>query len=67
VKKLSEELSIPLLAQIPLVQSIRESADSGRPITLESETEQALAFKALAQNTAQQVAIINAKKEEVPA
>ncbi len=60
VKKLAEELNIPLLAQIPLVQSIREGADIGRPSVMEKDTTQALSFIALAQNVAQQVAIKNA-------
>ena len=34
-KKLAEELNIPLLGQIPLVQSIREGGDSGMPIVLQ--------------------------------
>jgi len=31
-KRLAEELDIPLLGQIPLVQSIREGGDAGLPI-----------------------------------
>ena len=34
-KKLAEELNIPLLGQIPLVQSIREGGDNGEPIALQ--------------------------------
>jgi ATP-binding protein involved in chromosome partitioning len=61
VKNLAEEMQIPLLAQIPLVQSIREGADSGKPSVLEKDSPQALAFIELAQNVAQQVAIKNAE------
>ncbi len=60
VKQLSEELNVPLLAQIPLVQSIREGADAGKPAVLEKDTPQALSFIEMAQNVAQQVAIRNA-------
>jgi ATP-binding protein involved in chromosome partitioning len=60
VKDLSVELNLPLLAQIPLVQSVREAADAGRPAVLQDKTPQALAFMELAQNVAQQVAIHNA-------
>ncbi len=60
VKDLSEELNIPLLAQLPLVQSVREAADAGRPAVLQDNTPQAIAFMELAQNVAQQVAIHNA-------
>ena len=34
-KRLAEELQIPLLGQIPLVQSIREGGDEGTPIALQ--------------------------------
>lgn len=64
VKHLSEEMNIPLLAQIPLVQSIREGADAGKPSVMEKDTAQALSFIELAQNVAQQVAIKNAELVE---
>ncbi len=64
VKQLAEELNVPLLAQIPLVQSIREGADSGKPAVLEKDTPQALSFIEMAQNVAQQVAIRNAEVVE---
>ena len=35
-KQLAEELEIPLLGQIPLVQSIREGGDSGMPIAMQN-------------------------------
>lgn len=43
-KKLAEEMEIPLLGQIPLVQSIREAGDAGRPAVLQKDTPQAKAF-----------------------
>ena len=43
-KGLSEELDIPLIAQIPLVTSVRESGDAGRPAVLQNGTPQAEAF-----------------------
>lgn len=61
VKDLSEELNIPLLAQIPLVQSVREAADIGRPAVLQDNTDLSLAFIEVAQNVAQQVAIQNSQ------
>jgi ATP-binding protein involved in chromosome partitioning len=45
VKDLSEELNLPLLAQIPLVQSVREAADIGRPAVLQDNTDLSLPFK----------------------
>ena len=41
-KILSEQLEIELLAEIPLVQSIREAADAGRPAILQGSTPIAL-------------------------
>jgi ATP-binding protein involved in chromosome partitioning len=67
VKDLAEELKMPLLAQLPLIQSVREAADAGRPAVMQDNTPQALAFIELAQNVAQQVAICNATKAEVVA
>ena len=62
-KELAEANGVPLLGQIPIVQSIRESGDSGYPaIMKEGVTEEA--FTALAEETARQVAIRNAKQEQ---
>lgn len=59
-KKLAQENNIPLLGQIPLVQGICESGDKGSPIALDASSPMSEAFRLLAQNTAQQVAIRNA-------
>jgi len=58
-KNLSEKHNVPLLGQIPLVQSIRESGDSGLPAVLK-DGPTADAFRALAEALARQVAIRNA-------
>jgi len=44
-KQLAEELNIPLLGQIPLVQSIREGGDEGTPVALQAGHPAALAFE----------------------
>ena len=44
-KLLAEELNIPLLGQIPLVQSIREGGDEGMPIALQTGHPAAKAFE----------------------
>jgi ATP-binding protein involved in chromosome partitioning len=62
VKNLAEELTLPLLGQIPLVQSIREAGDAGRPAILQENTPQAIALMQMVKNTAQQIAIANANK-----
>ncbi len=48
-KKLAEELNIPLLGQIPLVQSIREGGDGGRPVATDENSITAMAFRKLAE------------------
>ena len=48
VSKLSEETGIPLLAQIPLVQSVCESGDAGEPAVLHPESPAGNAFLQLA-------------------
>ncbi len=58
-KNLSEKFGVPLLGQIPLVQGIRESGDSGLPAVMK-EGPVADAFRALAESLARQVAIRNA-------
>lgn len=35
-KRLAEELDVPLLGQIPIVQSIREAGDEGEPIAMQA-------------------------------
>lgn len=62
-QQLADENEVPLLGQIPLVQSIRESGDSGYPVALK-EGPMADAFTALAENVASQVAIRNATKSK---
>ncbi|MFD1551754.1 chromosome partitioning protein [Putridiphycobacter roseus] len=37
-KNLAESMNVPLLAQIPLIQSVRESGDVGRPAVLQENT-----------------------------
>ncbi|MFT7084076.1 MAG: ATP-binding protein involved in chromosome partitioning [Patiriisocius sp.] len=64
-KKLAEELEVPLLGEIPLVQGICESGDSGTPAVLQDNTPQAIAYMEMARKVAQQVSIQNAKEPKV--
>jgi ATP-binding protein involved in chromosome partitioning len=64
-KNLAKELDVPLLGEIPLVQSVCEAGDAGRPAVLQENTPQAIAFMEMAKNVAQQVSIVNARKQEV--
>jgi ATP-binding protein involved in chromosome partitioning len=50
LKNLADTMQIPLLGEIPLVQSIREAGDAGRPAVLQKTTPQAIAFTSLAKN-----------------
>lgn len=59
-KNLSEKFDVPLLGQIPLVQGIRESGDSGMPAAMK-EGMTGKAFQELAKTLARQIAIRNAK------
>ncbi len=61
---LAERYDIPMLGQIPLVQSIREAGDEGRPAIMDSDSPVADAFREAAEALAQQVAIRNAKADK---
>ena len=60
-KRLAEEMNVPLLAQIPLVQGICDSGDRGEPAALSSETATGLAFINLAQTV---VTVVNRRNRE---
>lgn len=54
-KHLSEDLKVPFLGELPLVQSIREAGDVGRPAALQTATPLEQAFEKLTQNVVQEV------------
>lgn len=54
-RKLAEELDIPLLGQIPLIQSVCEAGDAGAPAALEQESLLGIYFRTLATNIVEQV------------
>ncbi|RSK41852.1 Mrp/NBP35 family ATP-binding protein [Mangrovimonas spongiae] len=54
-KHLSEDLKVPFLGDIPLVQSIREAGDVGRPAALQTATPLEQAFETLTKNVVQEV------------
>ena len=62
-KQLANELHIPLLAQIPLVQSICEDGDKGEPAACHPETITGQAFLNLAQAV---VTKVNRRNKEQP-
>lgn len=63
-KRLAEELGVPFLGEIPLVQSIREGGDNGKPQVLNEGTPTSEAFMQLAKRAAQEIAITNSKFAE---
>ena len=54
-KRLADELGVPLLGQIPLVQGICESGDAGQPVALDTNTLTGRAFLQLAAAVVRQV------------
>ena len=54
-KHLAEDLNIPFLGDIPLVQSVREAGDLGRPAAMQEATSIEEAFNKITQNVAQEV------------
>lgn len=62
-QKLADKFDVPLLGQIPLVQGIRESGDSGLPAVMKGGPG-AEAFSVLAETLARRIAIRNANFTE---
>ncbi len=54
-KNLAEDLDVPFLGELPLVQSIREAGDVGRPAALQTATVLEQAFENLTRNVVQEV------------
>jgi len=67
-RALALELGVPLLAEIPLEQAVREGGDEGLPAVLREDTiVSADAFLELSQRTAQELSIRNASQDvEIP-
>ena len=53
-KNLAEDLDVPFLGEIPLVQSIREAGDSGRPAALQTATPLEQAFENITRNVVEE-------------
>jgi ATP-binding protein involved in chromosome partitioning len=63
-KNLAEDLDVPFLGEIPIVQSIREAGDVGRPAALQTATPIEEAFEVITREVVQQV--VN-RNEALPA
>ena len=54
-KHLAEDINVPFLGEIPLVQSIRESGDVGRPAAMQTATSVESAFEELTRNVVREL------------
>ncbi|MDM1408797.1 Mrp/NBP35 family ATP-binding protein [Myroides sp. DF42-4-2] len=58
-KNLAQDLQVPFLGEVPIVQSIREAGDFGRPAALQSDTIVAKVFEEITRNVVEQVVLRN--------
>jgi ATP-binding protein involved in chromosome partitioning len=63
-KNLAEDLQVPFLGEVPLVQSIREAGDYGRPAALQTASPLEKIYEEIARNVVQEVVQRN---ENLPA
>jgi len=61
-QELAKQFNTPFLGEIPLVKSISDAGDVGKPVILEEDNVMGSAFMEIAERVAQQVAILNAVK-----
>jgi ATP-binding protein involved in chromosome partitioning len=55
VKRLADSLEAPFLGELPLLQTIREAGDAGRPAVLQANGEAAAAFRSVVANLLKQL------------
>lgn len=60
-KELAKAFDVPFLGEIPIVQSISDAGDNGRPVALDADSQLSQSFSQIAGRIAQQVAINNAQ------
>ena len=58
-RNLAEDMDIPFLGEIPLVQGIREAADVGRPAALQNDTIAGAAFEDVTRKMAAELVVRN--------
>ncbi len=62
-ERAAQQLGVPFLGRISLTPAIRVGGDAGRPsVAFEPESEQAGAFRTLAEKVAAQVSVMNARR-----
>lgn len=62
-KELAKEMNLPLLAQLPMVQSVCNNGDLGQPSAVDTDTIMGQAFLSLAQSV---VTMVNRRNKELP-
>ncbi len=60
-RKLAEQFNVPFLGEIPIIQSIAEAGDAGKPIALSDDSLLEATFGVIASKIAQQISINNAQ------
>ena len=63
-KNLAQGMQVPFLGAIPLVQSVREAGDAGRPAVFQSDTLMSIAFDELVDTFISQLEVINKEKAQ---
>ena len=54
-KNLADDLEVPFLGEVPLVQSVREAGDYGRPAAMQDDSIIAKVFESITRNVVEQV------------
>lgn len=62
--RLAEEMGVQVLGQIPIVQSICDGGDKGKPVALQADSITGQAFAQLAQHV--EIAVEKRNQENVP-
>ena len=63
-KHLAEELEVPFLGPLPLIQSIREAGDSGRPAIMQEGTQAVEHLKAILDNFEREMRMLPFRKKQ---
>jgi ATP-binding protein involved in chromosome partitioning len=66
-KHLAEELEVPFLGPLPLIQSIREAGDAGRPAILQEGTPAVDQLNAILDNFEREIRMLPFRKKSQPA
>ena len=61
---LAEELKIPFLGHLPLIQSIREAGDAGRPAVLQEGTKVSEVWNEILNNFEREIRMLPFRKKE---